>query len=168
VTYDVTRRVPPPHSAPERDVLSGFLDVQRAAVVRKATGLSEEQARTAACPPSTLTVAGVVSHLAAVERFWFSIDFAGDDLPHPWSDDDPHGGFRLAPDDTLDRLVAAYEAECERSRHIVAANDLDELCRGEGMDYSLRWVVTHMIEETARHAGHLDLLREALDGSTGA
>jgi hypothetical protein len=160
-------RPEPPHAGPERDVLNGFLDFLRSAVVVKASGLTDAQARTAACPPSTLTVAGLVSHLTAVERFWFSIDFAGEDLPHPWTPDDPHGGFRVADDVGVEELVAAYEAECERSRRIVRANDLDELCRGEGMDFSLRYVVTHLIEETGRHAGHLDLLREALDGHVG-
>ena len=107
-------------------------------------------------------------HLTLVERFWFAIDFDGQDLPHPWSEDDPgDGGFGVPDDVTLADLLAGYEAECARSRHVVAAHDLDELARGEGMDFSLRYALAHMIEETGRHCGHLDLLREALDGTTG-
>ena len=69
---------------------------------------------------------------------------------------------------TLADLLAAYEAECERSRgDRRGANDLDELARGDGVDFSLRYAVAHMVEETGRHCGHLDLLREALDGTTG-
>jgi hypothetical protein len=158
-------RVDPPEAGPERDVVGGVLDFLRGTVVMKARGLSDEQARAAACPPSTLTVAGIIGHLTAVERFWFAIDFAGQDLPHPWTPEDPHGAF--APEGTLDELIAAYEAECARSRGIVSANGLDELARSEGMDFSLRYAVAHMIEETGRHCGHLDLLREALDGTTG-
>ena len=160
-------RVEPPQAAPERDVLGGVLDFLRGTVVLKARGLTEDQARTAASPPSTLTVAGVVSHLTAVERFWFAIDFDGQPLEHPWTPDDPHGGFPVADDVTLAQLLEAYEAECARSRDVVGAHDLDELARGEGMEFSLRYALTHMVEETGRHCGHLDLLREALDGTTG-
>lgn len=160
-------RPDPPQAAPERYVLEGVLDFLRATVVMKARGLTDEQARTSACPPSDLTVAGVVQHLTGVERFWFAIDFAGAELPHPWSEDDPHGGFAVDDATALEDLLTAYEEECGRSRQVVRANDLDELARAEGMDFSLRYAVTHLVEETARHCGHLDLLREALDGTTG-
>lgn len=161
-------RPPAPETGSEREVLGGVLDFLRATVTLKARGLDEGQARTAASPPSTLTVAGVVSHLTAVERFWFAIDFDGQDLPHPWTPDNPgDGGFGVAEDDSLAGLLDAYAAECARSRAVVAAHDLDELARGEGMDFSLRYALVHMVEETARHCGHLDLLREALDGTTG-
>lgn len=158
-------RVDPPEAGPERYVVGGVLDFLRGTVVLKARGLTDEQARTAACPPSTLTVAGLLGHLTAVERFWFAIDFDGQELPHPWTADDPRGGFTA--EGTLEELIAAYEAECARSREIVSANGLDELARSEGMEFSLRYAVAHMIEETGRHCGHLDLLREALDGTTG-
>jgi len=136
-------------------------------VVNKVAGLSEEQARTASVPPSTLTPAGLVKHLAGVERFWLSIDFAGLDLPWPWTEADPHGAFRLDDDERLVDVVAAYQAECQRSRQIVAAADLDDRARGEGMQFTLRYALAHLFQETARHCGHLDLLREALDGQTG-
>ncbi|MBA2774497.1 MAG: DUF664 domain-containing protein, partial [Nocardioidaceae bacterium] len=108
-----------------------------------------------------------VKHLTGVERFWFSIDFAGLDVPWPWSDDDPHGNFRLASTDAVEGLVAEYQAECERSRRAAAGHKLDTVARSEGMDFTLRYALVHLIEETARHCGHLDLLRESIDGATG-
>jgi hypothetical protein len=110
---------------------------------------------------------GVVKHLTGVERFWFSIDFAGADLPWPWPDEDPHGNFPLAADDTLVQIVAGYAEECERSRRAIADAGLDDLARGPDMTFTLRYALAHMIEETARHCGHLDLLRESIDGLTG-
>src|SRR5690242_13169864 len=144
-----------------------MLDFLRATVVMKVEDLSEEQARASPVPPSTLTLAGVVRHLAATERFWFSIDFAGLDLPYPYPDGDPSGGFPLEEGETLASIVEDYQRECERSRAAVAGASLDDRAKGEGMDFNLRYAFTHMIEETARHCGHLDLLRETTDGRTG-
>ena len=109
----------------------------------------------------------MVKHLTGTERFWFSIDFAGADVSWPWPDDDPHGNFRIEPEDTLSSLVASYLDECEGSRQAIAQTGFDDLARGEGMDFNLRYAVAHMVEETARHCGHLDLIREALDGERG-
>jgi Protein of unknown function (DUF664) len=137
-------------------------------VVNKVAGLTDVQAFRTPVPPSTLTAASVVKHLAGVERFWFSIDFAAaSDVPWPWTDEDPHGNFVLGQDDTLARIVAEYVAECERSRRAIEGADLDELARGEDMKFTLRYALVHMIEETARHCGHLDLIRESIDGLTG-
>jgi hypothetical protein len=160
-------RVPPPRRGSEREILAGMLDFARGAVIRKAAGLTEAQGRLAPVPPSTLTPAGVVKHLTAVERFWFSIDFAGLDLEHPWPEDDMHGAWELADGETLDGLVEAYRAECARSEAAVAGYGMDETARAEDMDFLLRFAYAHMIQETARHAGHLDLLREVIDGKTG-
>ena len=99
-----------------------------------------------------------------MERFWFSIDFAGLDLTWPWPEDDPHGGFPIREGDTVTAIVDEYERECERSRAAIAGADLDDQAKGEGMAFNLRYALVHMIEETARHCGHLDLLREATDG----
>ena len=162
-----TERVPPPRRGSEREILAGMLDYLRTAIVRKAEGLTEQQARLAPVPPSTMTPGGLVKHLTGTERFWFSIDFAGLDLEHPWPEDDPHGAWALDPTDTLPGLIEAYRAECARSDASVAGYDLDDTARGEGMDFLLRYAYAHMIQETARHAGHLDLLREVIDGSTG-
>ncbi len=109
----------------------------------------------------------MVKHLAGTERFWFSIDFAGLDVAWPWTDDDLHGNFQIEPDDSLATIVADYVEECANSRRAIVNADIDDLARGEGMDFTLRFAMLHMIEETARHCGHLDLLREATDGAVG-
>ncbi len=163
----VAQRVRPTESGTELETLTQLLDFLRATVVMKATGVSEEQAAARPVPASELTVAGVVKHLTGTERFWFSIDFAGLDVAWPWTDDDPHGNFRLAGTDIMASLVAEYQAECERSRQAIAGHQLDTVARSEGMDFTLRYTLAHMIEETARHCGHLDLLRESIDGATG-
>lgn len=157
----------PPQDGTERETLEGLLDFLRATVVMKVDGLTDEQAFAAPVPPSTLTPAGLVKHLTGVERFWFSIDFAGHDLPWPWTEEDPHGAFVLADDDTLAGLVANYLTECQRSRAAIAGSALDDRARGEDMTFTLRYALAHMVEETARHCGHLDLLRERIDGTTG-
>ena len=144
-----------------------MLDFLRDTVVHKVTGLTDEQAFSRPVPASELTPAGLVKHLTAIERFWFTIDFAGSDTEWPWTDDDPHGNFPLSPDDTLAAIVATYRAECARSRQIVAGADLEDLAQGEDMTFNLRYALTHLIEETGRHAGHLDLLRESIDGTAG-
>lgn len=163
---------PVPRSRPlergsERAMLESMLDCYRATVVNKVAGLTDDQAFTAAVPPSTLTPATVVKHLTGTERFWFSIDFAAHDVPWPWTDDDLHGNFRIEAGDTLAGIVDDYLQECEHSRQAIAHADLDDSARGEDMDFTLRFALLHMIEETARHCGHLDLLREATDGVVG-
>jgi hypothetical protein len=161
-------RIRPAEDGTEWETLTGMLDFLRATVVHKVSGLTDEQARSRPVPASALTPAGLVKHLTGVERFWFGIDFAGLDLAWPWSEQEPHGGFPLGPDDTLAGIVAAYVAECERSRAVIADAGLDERARAEGNSFTLRYALTHMIEETARHCGHLDLLRESIDGQAGA
>jgi hypothetical protein len=160
-------RVRPPENGGERETLVGLLDFLRATVVTKVAGLTDEQAFGRPVPASALSPAGVVKHLTGVERFWFSIDFAGADLPWPWSADDPHGNFPIAPGDTLAAIVAGYLAECARSRQAIAGAGLDDAARGPGMDFTLRYAIVHLIEETGRHCGHLDLLRESIDGVAG-
>src|SRR3954453_23733151 len=151
----------------ERAMLESMLDFYRATVVNKVAGLTDAQAFTAGGQPSTLTPATVVKHLAGTERFWFSIDFANLDVIWPWPEDDLHGNFRIEPGDTLAGIVADYVEECASSRRAIADADLDDSARGEDMDFTLRFALLHMIEETARHCGHLDLLREATDGVVG-
>ena len=164
---DAVPRTRPVEDGPERETMTGLLDFLRSTVVNKVAGLTDEQAFEAVLPPSTLTLAGLVKHLAAVERWWFTIDFAGLDAPWPWPEDDPHGCFPILPGDTLDGIVADYLAECERSRQSIAGASLDDMAKGEGMHFNLRYALAHMVEETARHCGHLDLLRERIDGQTG-
>jgi hypothetical protein len=160
-------RVRPAEDADERSTLTGLLDFLRSTVELKLTGLTDAQAFARPVHPSALTPAGIVKHLTAVERFWFAIDFAGLDIEWPWTEEDPHGGFPIAPDDTVDGVLASYRAECARSREITAAAAFDDRARSDGMTFTLRYAVAHLIEETARHLGHLDLLRESTDGQVG-
>jgi uncharacterized damage-inducible protein DinB len=161
-------RAEPPRLGAEREQLSGFLDYLRATVVLKATGLTDEQARQSFVPSPLTTVAGLVSHLTYVEQYWFGVLF--DKQPDPWRDrfaDDPDAEFTAGLHTPIEQLVAEYEAECHRSREVTATHELTDTVTHKGEPLNLRWTLIHMIEETGRHAGHLDLLRELLDGSTG-
>lgn len=153
----------------EREQLNGFLDFLRGTVVLKATGLTDEQARRSLVPSELTTVAGLVSHLTYVEQYWFGQVL--DNQPDPWKERiaaDPDAEFRAALDIPIEQLLAEYEAECQRNRELVAKLDLSATgTTAKGQPVNTRWVLIHMIEETGRHAGHLDLLRELLDGSTG-
>lgn len=162
----VAQRARPIQTGTELETLTQLLNYLRATVVTKATGLSDDQAAAHPIPVSELTVAGLVKHLTGTERFWFSIDFADLEVSWPWTDGDPHGNFKLAKADTLAGLVADYEAECERSRRAIVGHELDAGARSEGMNFTLRYALAHMIE-AARHCGHLDLLRESIDGVRG-
>ncbi|MGW6200704.1 DinB family protein [Kribbella sp. NPDC055110] len=160
-------RIRPAEDTDERGTLTGLLDFLRATVELKATGLTDEQAFARPVHPSALTPGGIVKHLTGVERFWFAIDFAGQDVAWPWTEEDPHGCFPISPGDTVDGVLAAYRAECARSREITAAASLDERAHSDGMTFTLRYALAHLIEETARHLGQLDLLRESTDGQVG-
>ncbi|HKJ55864.1 MAG TPA: DinB family protein [Nitriliruptoraceae bacterium] len=157
----------------ERTTLTEMLDYQRAVVVRKASGLSQaDLARTVGA--SRLTLAGIVKHLTLVEQSWFRDRLAGDGLLEPWAGVDwqatPDWEFDTAVDDDPVALVADYVAECDRSREIVAAHeslDAKLAVHPRAEVINLRWLLVHMIEETARHAGHADLLRETIDGAVG-
>jgi uncharacterized damage-inducible protein DinB len=163
-------RTRPPSDSDERTMLTAWLDWHRATVRSKCEGLSEADAHRALLPESPLmTVAGLVSHLRWVERSWFEFDLLGRPDDGPWSDTDPDAEMRVE-DVPLSQLLDEYDAQCEQSRQITAAHDLETRERGEraGSDpVSLRWILAHMIEETARHNGHLDILREMLDGTKG-
>ena len=168
-------RTEPPDSGTECDLLTAYLDFQRETVLLKTEGLTAEQlART--IPSSSLTLAGLLNHLALVEDSWFPMRFAGHPEDDVWAgidwDADPDHEFRTAVDLSPDELRARYADACARSREVVAAApSLDELSVGTsrrtGNRWDLRWVLLHLIEETARHAGHADLIREAIDGTTG-
>jgi Protein of unknown function (DUF664) len=163
-TADLTR-VDPPMTGGERAQLTGFLDFLRATVHVKAAGLSEEDAHRSTVRSPLLTVAGIVSHLRGAERYWFAEVLGGRPQHHA---DDPDDDFLVARDRPLGELLGEYAAECEASREMVARLDLDTEVpfRDSGL-ISTRWVMLHMVEETGRHAGHLDIIRENLDGTTG-
>lgn len=137
----VVRRIRPPESGPEEEMLPALLDFLRSTVVHKVDELSDDQAFSRPVPPSALTPAGVVKHLAGTERFWFSIDFAAADVAWPWTDDDPHGDFEVLPGETLADIVAGYQAECDRSRRVIAGASPDDMAQGAGMHFNLRYAV---------------------------
>ncbi|AXB48552.1 DinB family protein [Amycolatopsis albispora] len=164
-------RPEPPMTGSERDQLNGFLDFLRSAVSLKARGLTDEQARRVHVPTSThTTVAGLVGHLTYVESYWFSVVLGGQE--DPWRErfkEDRDAEFTAAASVPIDELVEAYEAQCQTGREIAAKLELDQVITfgRKEREVTVRWVLLHMIEETGRHAGHLDLLRELTDGQTG-
>jgi uncharacterized damage-inducible protein DinB len=153
----------------ERTQLTGFLDFLRGSVVWKCSGLTDEQARRSHVPSTLTTIAGLLGHLTLVEDYWFGIVLNGqEDRWKAALEVDPDAEFRVAMDTPINKLIAGYEAECRRSREIVAKMDFDdEVTFRDDRKVNVRYVVAHMIEETGRHAGHLDLLRELTDGVTG-
>ena len=168
----MTDRPMPPLQADERATLAGWLDFYRATLISKCDGLTDDQLRTPAVPPSPLTLLGLVQHAAEVERNWFRRVLLGEDVPPIYSPaTEPtgqDGGFDLADDATLAAARATWDDEVARSRSAAAVRGLDETSPFMGGQVTLRWVYSHMIAEYARHAGHADLLRERLDGATGA
>jgi hypothetical protein len=156
-----------PKTGDEKETLLGFLGENRAVMEWKLEGVSEEDARRPMVDSGT-TLLGLVKHLAWVERWWFEHNFAGKDVDFPWSDDDPDADFHIEDDETIADIVALYEEAVAESNGVIEVAELDELSaistRGER---SLRWIMGHMIEETARHAGHADIVRELIDGKTG-
>jgi uncharacterized damage-inducible protein DinB len=166
-------RVDPPRQAGERETLEAFLDYYRETIAWKVSGMSEEEVKRVIVP-SGWSPLGLIKHLAYVEQNWFRTRFAGEkDLPVPWTDQDPDADFRVEPSESTDDILKVYRDQCARSRSIAAGASLDDLAAEWPSDRppekrpTLRWIYIHMIEETARHAGHLDVVRELIDGTTG-
>ncbi len=155
-------------NTPEIPTLARYLDTYRAVVKWKVEGLRREEAARPMVPSGT-SLLGVVKHMAFVERWWFAAVLAQGDPEFPWSDDDPDADWRIGDDEDVASVIALYDAECERSREILAGFDDPDTTvpfRDEGM-LSIRRVLVHMVEETARHAGHMDIMRELIDGTVG-
>lgn len=169
-----TERPDPPLIASEREMLRGHLDFHRATLTMKCDDLSDDDLRRQSMPPSTLSLLGLVRHMAEVERAWFRRIIAKEDVPLVWSDT---GDFQDAYDATTAARSEAFDAwqsEVAHSRRVEeAADSLDVIghraARGErpAIDVSLRWVMLHLIHEYARHNGHADFLREGIDGAVG-
>jgi uncharacterized damage-inducible protein DinB len=165
-------RTRPAFDADERTQLVGWLDLQRALVPWKCEGLSDEDAHRPVLPASPLmTMAGLVSHMRWTEHCWFEVLFL-DQLAadNPQFREDVEDADMRVDDVPLAELLADYERQCARSNEIVAAHSLDDVGRNSAFrsgGASLRWMLLHMLEETARHVGHADAIRELLDGSTG-
>ena len=166
----------PDHEGDERATLTGFLDWQRETLAWKCSGLTAGQLRRREVPPSGLSLIGLIRHMAEVERSWFRVVVNGEAAPGHWrtralfeDGDEPEWDV---DDADVDEAFTAWRTEIARAREIVAAVDLGTVCTHHHRDgstepFSLRWIITHMIEEYARHNGHADLLRERIDGATG-
>jgi uncharacterized damage-inducible protein DinB len=159
-----------PPTADETDLLLAFLEQQRLAARTAAFGLADAQA-SATPTPSPLSVGGLVKHLGAVERSWTNTMLQGNQGGSP---DEYMAGFRLTETETLANVMDDYEAAARATDIAVRKLGLDAAVpvpRGvpwfpqEIDEWSVRWVVLHLIEETARHAGHADIVREAVDGA---
>ncbi len=156
----------------ERATLDAFLRYHRAVLARKAEGLTDDEARRTPCPPSDLSMLGLIRHMADVERVWAQRQFLGrPNEPifygdaHP--DDDPDGDFHAPPTATLAEAFAAYWEQIAAADAVYAEAALDDVEQGGRAEHSLRWILVHLIEEYARHCGHADLIRQAIDGATG-
>ena len=161
-----------PSSWDDRTILTTMLDYTRDTVHAKCAGLSDADARRAPLPASPLmSISGLVSHLRWVESSWIEKTMLGGEIDAPWTDDDPDREFRIATEIPLAVLLAEYRATCDRHRDLVASLDLDTLSRGalewRADPVTLRWILFHLTEETARHNGHIDILRELADGTRG-
>ncbi|MGH3646580.1 MAG: DinB family protein [Micromonosporaceae bacterium] len=166
-----SERPTPPLTGGERETLRGFLEFQRATLAMKCEGLSDEQLRQRSMPPSTLTLLGLVRHLAEVERTWFRRVINAEQIPLVWSDE---GDYQVAYDATVanrSEAFAAWQDEVEHSRRIERDADSLDVTGHQprwGTDVSLRLVMHHVTLEYARHNGHADFLREGIDGVVGA
>jgi hypothetical protein len=156
----------PSGELPEREMLEGYLDWYRAVIVRKVAGLPRELA-IRPMPPGIMSALGIVKHLGWVERGWSRRAVLREEYPVPWNDADPDADFRIDDGETVDGVIVFYRTEWEAADAIWRARTLDETGEDHGQSVSIRWILNHMIEETARHAGHLDLIVEPLDGRTG-
>jgi uncharacterized damage-inducible protein DinB len=167
VPSDETEKYAP---STERSALAGFLDSQREALIRKVEGLDDASARKAPTA-SSLSLLGLVKHSAIWERRWFQVMAGGREFPGEWPavrDDPEDADLMVDENDTVDHWVAYYREQIEQSRAVAASMDLDAPCaRADLVECNVRFVLFHMIEETARHAGHADIIRETLDGSRG-
>ena len=179
VETDEHGRPEPPLEGNETATLLGFLDYQRATLEWKCRGLSDEQLRVA-LPPTSMTLGGMLKHLAGVEDYWCTQVVAGEPAPEPWAGvdwkADPDWEWHSAAGDPGDELRALWAERVGRSRAVVRARlgqgeaealgETHPAWGGQGR-VSLRWVLVHLIEEYARHNGHADLIRESIDGQTG-
>ena len=178
-TEDPAGRTDPPFTADEYETVTGYIDFHRQTLAWKIRGLGIDQLR-ATIPSSAMTLGGMLAHLSFVEDFWISL-CVGSEMPEPWAstdwDADQDADWHLAGASDAEALWKLWEDSVERSRGIVdglvAAHGPDAAMaglhedRGSGEQVTLRWILVHLVEEYARHVGHADLLREAIDGLTG-
>lgn len=161
-------RPEPPSVAGERETLVGFLEWQRATLLWKCSGVAAEDLVRRGVPTSNLSLIGIVRHMTLVEWSWFEEVFSGLSVPPPISmDEDRDADFNDLDPARRDEDLARFDAQTDTSRRIVSSGELDQLAASGRTPTTLRWILVHMIEEYARHNGHADLLREAIDGAVG-
>jgi uncharacterized damage-inducible protein DinB len=162
-------RAEPPLAAQEREMLNSWLEFHRDTLALKCAGLTADQLRQRAVRPSRLSLLGLVRHMAEGERQWFAMVLGGEQIPyHYYTDDDPEAEFDDIDDADVAEAFETWRSECAAARErVAAAPSLDVTGTQDGKDFSLRWIMIHMIEEYARHNGHADLLRERIDGTVG-
>ena len=157
----------PPRSGDEKTILESYLDWYREGLLIKIDGLSDADMKRRWVASET-TLFGIVHHLAYVERWWFQDVFAGRTVEYPSTKEDPDAAWHVEGSISSDEAIALYLRECDISRQITSETDVEEFAKRKGFqDMILRRIMVHMIEETARHLGHADILRELTDGATG-
>jgi uncharacterized damage-inducible protein DinB len=169
-------REPAEDLADPAELLAAYLDYYRDVVLRKLDGMSEQDLRTSRLP-SGWTPLELLKHLTNVERRWLQWGFLAEQVPDPWADNGPEGRpdgrWRVAPEESVDDLLAAFREQAARSRKIAAGTKLADVAAlggrfAEGGERpTLGWILFHVLQEYARHAGHLDVARELVDGATG-
>jgi uncharacterized damage-inducible protein DinB len=161
-------RSDPAYELDERAMLDAWLEYHRATLAMKCDGLSGEQLRERAVPPSSISLLGLVRHMADVELNWFRRVLSQEDVPGLfWTDENPDGDFDDVDAASVEEAFNCWREECDNARQVAAQMQLDDTGVRRGERVSLRWVLVHMIEEYARHNGHADFLRERIDGTTG-
>jgi uncharacterized damage-inducible protein DinB len=165
-------RSEPEYELGEREMLEAWLDYERATLAVKCDGLTDEALKLRAVPPSTMSLLGLVRHMADVESQWFRrVLSAETNTRIYWSDDNRDGDFDDVDAASVAHDLTTWRAQCDNARAVATRMALDDCGErtydGNVKRISLRWVLVHMIEEYARHNGHADLLRECIDGVTG-
>ena len=171
-TAPVVKRSDPPLVAGEREALEGWLDFQRETLLVKCSGLTAEQLKEHAVPPSGLTLLGLVRHMTDVERWWFRVHGTDQDMIFRyWTEDNLNADFEDLDEPDAPAVLATFWEEVGSARAAVRDLPLGHVVASHGHHpervRDLRWIYIHMIEEYARHNGHADLLRERIDGVTG-
>jgi uncharacterized damage-inducible protein DinB len=170
-TAAAIERAEPDFVADERTSLEQWLDYHRATLLTKCAGLTAEQLKERAIPPSRLSLLGLVRHMVEVERWWFRMYAAQEEIDFPYDPDSTGLDFEEIDDADAAADLIALKEEFEAARAAMAERSLDDVVHATGdrrrRDRDVRWIFVHMIEEYARHNGHADLLREAIDGLTG-
>jgi uncharacterized damage-inducible protein DinB len=170
-TAPAVDRTDPPFTADERASLESWLDYHRQTLLWKCAGLTADQLRQRAVPPSSLSLLGLVRHMVEVERWWFRMNLAGEDVDYEFcTDERPDADFDDVDGADAEQDFETFRREVDAARAAAAGRPLDQTFPSRGhkpRTFDLRWVYVHMIEEYARHNGHADILRECVDGSTG-